>query len=158
MVSPSWKTLKIRVSFKKKRANFFGSFFVYRKRLTKTTYKRYNPPAMVECIFCKIVKGEIPADIIYRDEQVVAFKDLNPQAPFHVLVIPTKHVEKVSDPEAANGEMLSGIFKAIQKLAKDNNLEEGFRVVTNCGEFGGQTVYHIHFHLLGKRQLNWPPG
>ena len=113
---------------------------------------------MSDCLFCKIINGEIPADIVYRDDHVVAFKDISPQAPVHILVIPTAHIEKLTDPAATDGRMLTRIFDIIQKLAKKFELSEGFRIVSNCDEFGGQTVNHIHFHLLGKRQLNWPPG
>lgn len=113
---------------------------------------------MSDCLFCKIVEGEIPADIIYRDENVVAFKDINPQAPVHVLVIPVRHIGRLTDPEASDGKVLSAIFSTIQKLAAELKLEQGFRVVANCGPEAGQTVYHIHFHVLGKRSLNWPPG
>jgi histidine triad (HIT) family protein len=110
------------------------------------------------CLFCKIVKGEIPADIVHRDDQVVAFRDISPQAPVHILVIPVKHIASLTEPEASNGEMLSKIFAVIQKIAADMKLDKGFRVVTNCGSDGGQTVDHIHFHVLGKRSLTWPPG
>ncbi len=113
---------------------------------------------MSDCLFCKIVDGKIPAEIIYRDEKVVAFKDINPQAPVHVLVIPVRHIDRLTSPEAAEGETLAAVFAVVQKLAADLQLENGFRVVTNCGPDGGQTVFHIHFHLLGKRSLNWPPG
>jgi len=113
---------------------------------------------MSDCLFCKIVEGKIPAEIIYRDEKVLAFKDINPQAPFHSLVIPTRHIDRLTSKEAANGELLSAIFSAIQKIADQHKLENGFRVVSNCGPDAGQTVFHIHFHVLGKRSLNWPPG
>ena len=113
---------------------------------------------MSDCLFCKIVAGEIPADVVYRDENVVAFKDINPQAPVHLLVIPVKHIAKVTEPQAADGEMLSSIYKTIRLLAEKFQLDKGFRIVTNCGDEGGQTVYHLHFHLLGQRKLDWPPG
>ncbi|GAB1354560.1 MAG TPA: histidine triad nucleotide-binding protein [Candidatus Rifleibacterium sp.] len=113
---------------------------------------------MEQCLFCKIVDGKIPAEIVYRDDSVVAFKDINPQAPVHVLVIPVKHVAKLTDPAASDGKMLSQIFATIARLAGELGLEKGFRVVANCGDEAGQTVHHIHFHVLGKRRLNWPPG
>lgn len=109
-------------------------------------------------MFCKIIDGTVPADIVYRDENVVAFRDINPQAPVHILVIPVKHVASLTSPEATDGKMLTEVFSTIQKIAADNGLEKGFRVVANCGEDGGQTVHHIHFHVLGKRILTWPPG
>lgn len=113
---------------------------------------------MSDCLFCKIVDKKIPADIVYRDDNVVAFRDINPQAPVHLLVVPVKHIEKLTDTQAADGKMLATIYTTIQKLAKEFKLDNGFRVVTNCGDDGGQTVYHIHFHILGQRQLKWPPG
>jgi histidine triad (HIT) family protein len=113
---------------------------------------------MSGCLFCKIVNGEIPAEIIHRDENTLAFKDINPQAPVHVLVIPHKHITRLTSPEAVDGKMLAQIFVTIQKIAQQMKLDNGFRVVTNCGADGGQTVDHIHFHVLGKRSLSWPPG
>ncbi len=113
---------------------------------------------MKDCIFCKIVGGDIPADIVYKDETVVAFKDLNPQAPVHVLIVPRTHVESLREPAASDGKLLEGVFSAVRKLADQLELDKGFRVVANYGEYGGQSVYHIHFHLLGRRQMSWPPG
>lgn len=109
-------------------------------------------------MFCKIIDGKIPADIVYRDENVVAFRDINPQAPVHLLVIPVQHIDKLTDEAAKNGKMLESVFSVVGKLAQENNLEQGFRVVINCGENGGQTVGHLHFHVLGKRVMSWPPG
>lgn len=109
----------------------------------------------MECIFCKIVKGEIPAKKVYEDNDVLAFHDINPQAPIHILIIPKKHYSNILQTELKE---IEPIFKAIKKLASDLELEEGFRIVNNCGELGGQTVEHVHFHLLGKRRLTWPPG
>lgn len=108
---------------------------------------------MENCLFCKIIDGSIPSDIVYRDEHVVAFKDINPQAPVHILVIPTKHIASLAEPEASDGEMLQHVFSVIAKLAKDFDLKNGFRVISNVGEDGGQTVKHLHFHLLGKRKF-----
>jgi histidine triad (HIT) family protein len=113
---------------------------------------------MSECLFCRIISGEIPGSIVYQDDHVVAFKDVNPQAPVHVLVVPRRHVPTLLEPEAASGELLSHVYSAIQKVAADLNLDKGFRVVANYGPDGGQTVYHIHFHLLGRRVMGWPPG
>ena len=113
---------------------------------------------MEQCLFCRIVAGEIPAEIVYRDENAVVFKDINPQAPVHLLVIPVRHIARLTDPEAADGTMLAQVFTVIQKMAADHGLEEGFRVVTNCGENAGQTVQHLHFHILGRRCMSWPPG
>jgi len=113
---------------------------------------------MEQCLFCRIITGEIPAEIVHRDENAVVFKDINPQAPVHLLVIPTRHIARLTDPEAADGKMLSQVFTVIQKMADEHGLEAGFRVVTNCGENAGQTVHHLHFHILGRRCMSWPPG
>ncbi|MBM7614656.1 histidine triad nucleotide-binding protein [Alkaliphilus hydrothermalis] len=115
---------------------------------------------MSECIFCKIVNGEIPAKKVYENEKVLAFHDISPVAPIHLLIIPKKHIPSVLDVEAKDAmEIMPEVFVAVSKLAKDFKLEDaGFRLVNNCGSDGGQTVAHLHFHLLGGRQLQWPPG
>lgn len=109
-------------------------------------------------MFCRIVEGKIPAEVVHRDEKVVAFKDINPQAPVHLLVIPVKHIENLMKADVQDSESLVAVFAAIKELAVKHGLEEGFRVVTNCGENGGQTVGHLHFHVLGRRVMSWPPG
>lgn len=108
---------------------------------------------MEDCIFCKIIKGEIPSQKVYEDEDILAFKDINPLAPVHILVIPKKHIETTNDLEEVDELIIGKIFTIIKKLAKENNLENGYRVVNNCGEDGGQEVKHLHFHLLGGRKL-----
>lgn len=113
---------------------------------------------MVDCLFCKIVAGEIPSTKIYEDENVYAFADIDPQAPFHAIVIPKKHISSAAEIDGNNSVLISKVFEAIAKIAKQENLENGFRVVNNCGADGGQTVGHIHFHLLARRNLAWPPG
>ena len=113
---------------------------------------------MSDCLFCKIVQGTIPAKIIHRDDQVVAFHDINPQAPVHFLVVPVKHVSNLLEPAAVDGAMLSSVYRTVQKLTGESGLQNGFRVVANCGSDGGQTVSHLHFHVLGKRPMAWPPG
>ncbi|MBQ5764920.1 MAG: histidine triad nucleotide-binding protein [Clostridia bacterium] len=112
----------------------------------------------MDCLFCKIINGEIPSTKVYEDDMVYAFNDIDPKAPFHVIVIPKKHITSAADITNENSSYISAIFEAIAKIAKENNLEKGFRVVNNCGEDGGQTVGHIHFHLLARRNLAWPPG
>lgn len=114
---------------------------------------------MENCIFCKIVKGEIPSDKVYEDEKVLAFKDINPEAPVHVLIIPKNHIGSINELTEENRDIISHIFITAKNIAQKLGIaDNGYRVVTNCGEDGGQTVGHIHFHLLGGRTLKWPPG
>ncbi len=109
-------------------------------------------------IFKKIIDGEIPADIVYQDEQCLAFRDINPQAPTHVLVIPKKEIASLAAVGDDDRQLLGHLQLVIGKLARDLALDGGYRVVLNCGPDGGQDVEHLHFHLLGGRQLTWPPG
>ena len=113
---------------------------------------------MADCLFCKIAAGEIPSSKIYEDESVYAFSDINPQAPFHAIVIPKEHIASTDDINAQNSHLIAKVFEAIAKIAVQENLEDGYRVVTNCGKDAGQTVGHIHFHVLARRYLQWPPG
>ena len=115
---------------------------------------------MADCIFCKIAQKEIPSQLVYEDEQVAAFRDLEPQAPVHVLVIPKKHVESLLALTAVDKDLVSHIMiDVIPQLAKELQVDEkGFRVVANTGDEGGQSVKHLHFHLLGGRSMQWPPG
>ncbi len=113
---------------------------------------------MNDCLFCKIIAGEIPSTKVYEDEYVYAFLDIDPQAPFHAVIVPKIHIKSAEEINGENSLYVAKIFEAIAKIAKDNSLEKGFRVVNNCGEEGGQTVGHIHFHLLARRNLQWPPG
>ena len=113
---------------------------------------------MSGCLFCNIVNKEIPANLIYEDDKVLAFKDINPQSPVHFLVIPKEHIDSINSVEEGNKEVLGHILYTISKLAKEQNLESGYRIVNNCGKDGGQTVNHIHFHVLGGREMMWPPG
>lgn len=113
----------------------------------------------MNCIFCKIVKKEIPSKIVYEDELVLAFEDIAPQAPIHILVIPKKHYSTLLEMNEEEKELLGHIFMVIKKIAKEKGVDErGFRIVLNCNSQAGQTVYHVHFHLLAGRQMHWPPG
>lgn len=112
----------------------------------------------MDCIFCKIINKEIPSKIIYEDEKILIFNDINPEAPVHFLVIPKKHIESAEKITPQNSEIISYIFTKITEIAKKLNLTNGFRIVNNCGDDGGQTVKHIHFHVLGGKKLSWPPG
>ncbi len=112
----------------------------------------------MDCLFCSIVKGEIPSTKIYENEWVYAFKDIDPQAPFHAIIIPKEHIASAADITAENSVLVAKVFEAVAEIAKNEKLENGFRVVNNCGADGGQTVGHIHFHLLARRNLAWPPG
>jgi histidine triad (HIT) family protein len=113
---------------------------------------------MSETIFSRIILKEIPADIVYEDELVMAFRDVNPQAPVHILVIPKQPIESLATACAADQAVLGHILLVIQQVAIQEGLDKGYRVVSNVGSDGGQTVLHLHFHLLGKRSLTWPPG
>lgn len=113
---------------------------------------------MSDCLFCKIAAGEIPSTKIYEDEYVYAFADIAPQAPFHAIIIPKEHIASADEITADNSILVAKVFEAVAKIAKAEKLEKGYRVVNNCGEEGGQTVGHIHFHLLARRNLAWPPG
>lgn len=114
---------------------------------------------MTDCLFCKIASGEIPGDIVYQDDDVLAFRDLSPQAPVHFLVIPKKHISTINDIQPADAELIGKMYLAAQAVAKDEGMDDsGYRCVMNCNDDGGQTVHHIHLHVLGKRRMNWPPG
>lgn len=113
---------------------------------------------MSDCLFCKIIKGEIPSTKIYEDDYVYAFLDIEPQAPFHAVIVPKIHLTSAMDIDSENSVYIAKIFEAVKLIAEKENLENGFRVVNNCGKDGGQTVGHLHFHLLARRYLQWPPG
>ncbi len=114
---------------------------------------------MSNCLFCRIAAGEIPAKLAYEDDDVVAFHDINPQAPLHVLIIPRQHIATINDLTADNAELVGKLFLAAKKIAADAGYaENGYRVTMNCGADAGQTVFHIHLHLLAGRVLEWPPG
>ena len=114
---------------------------------------------MSDYIFCKIANGEIPSDIIYQDDKVIAFNDIDPQSPVHFLVIPKEHIPSIRYIDEENVSLISHVILVINKIAKEKGLEKnGYRIVNNCGEYGGQTVEHLHFHVLGGRYLLWPPG
>ncbi len=114
---------------------------------------------MEECLFCKIVKKEIPAEMVYEDKKLIAIKDIHPQAPVHLLVIPKKHISTLLDLSEEDKELIGHIYLAANRLAKKKSTAQcGFRIVANCGPDSGQEVFHIHFHLLGGRKLGWPPG
>ena len=112
-----------------------------------------------DCLFCKIIAGDIPADVIYESDSAIAFRDLNPQAPTHVLIIPRQHVSTINDIGVEHHEILGSLFSAAKTIAADEGLaDDGYRVVMNCNEAAGQTVFHLHLHLLGGRTFKWPPG
>ena len=112
----------------------------------------------MDCLFCKILEGEIPAERVYEDDQVIAFRDINPQAPFHCLVIPRKHISTLNDIADEDREVVGHMIQAAAKIAKQEGFnQDGYRTVFNCNTHGGQTVYHIHLHLLGGKPMGWPP-
>lgn len=114
---------------------------------------------MTDCLFCKMVSGDITPDTVYEDEDVLAFRDINPQAPMHVLVVPKQHVSTLNDLDADNSALIGKMMMAAARIAQQEGFaEQGYRTVMNCNDYGGQTVFHIHLHLLGGRVMHWPPG
>lgn len=112
----------------------------------------------MDCLFCKIINGEIPSSKIYEDEFVLAFKDIEPQAPFHAVIVPKEHIASANEINSFNSFLVAKVFEAAAKIAESEHLERGFRIVNNCGEDGGQSVGHIHFHMMAGRQFAWPAG
>ena len=113
----------------------------------------------MNCLFCKIIKGEIPSAKVYEDDKVYAFRDIEPQAPVHILIIPKAHIASANELTEENASIVGHIFAVAAKITKEEGIAEGgYRIVNNCGEDGGQTVKHLHFHMLGGRSLAWPPG
>tara|TARA_B100001778_G_C18593852_1_gene633605 strand:+ start:1367 stop:1765 length:399 start_codon:yes stop_codon:yes gene_type:complete len=112
-----------------------------------------------DCLFCKIVEKKIPADIVYESEDIIAFKDIEPKAPIHCLIIPKKHISTINDIDGSNSNIIGLMYEAAAQLARTLNVDkDGYRVVMNCNSNGGQTVYHIHLHFLAGRRFSWPPG
>ena len=113
----------------------------------------------MSCIFCRIVNKEIPAKIVYEDDKVLAFNDINPQAPYHILVIPKKHISTLLDLTEEDKDLIGHIYLVMKKLAQGLGVaERGYRVVVNCNREAGQTIFHVHFHFLAGREMHWPPG
>ena len=113
----------------------------------------------MNCLFCKIAKGELPATIVYRDEAIMAFDDIHPQAPIHKILIPIKHISTLNEIKEGDDALVAKLVERATKLAKELNIaESGYRIVSNCNKGAGQSVFHIHFHLLGGRPMHWPPG
>lgn len=112
-----------------------------------------------DCLFCKIAAEEIPATIRFQDSQVVVFEDVAPQAPYHLLIVPRKHIPTTLDLTPEDNDMIGHVYQVAQRVAQEAGFAEtGFRIVNNCNRDGGQSVWHLHFHLMGGRQMNWPPG
>ncbi len=113
----------------------------------------------MDCLFCKIIAGEIPSTKVYENDKVYAFRDINPEAPVHVLIVPKEHISSANELTEKNGAVVADVFLAAKEIAAAEGIAEGgYRIVNNCGEDGGQTVKHLHFHMLGGRSLAWPPG
>ncbi len=113
----------------------------------------------MDCLFCKIVNNEVPAKIVYRDDLVLAFEDINPQAPHHILIIPQKHISTINELTSEDNELIGHMVQTAKLLAKELNVaDEGYRLVMNCNASAGQTVFHVHIHLMGGRRFTWPPG
>jgi len=114
---------------------------------------------MSDCLFCKFVNGEIQPNTVYEDDEVLAFRDINPQAPTHILVVPKRHIPTLNDLQDADGALIGKLYLTAQRVAREEGLaEDGYRTVINCNEAAGQSVFHIHLHLLGGRRMQWPPG
>lgn len=113
---------------------------------------------MDDCIFCKIASGEIPSTKVYEDDRIIAFNDLNPQAPVHILIIPKEHIKWAYDINEINSSVVAHIFESIPGIARNAGVSDGFRIVNNCGDCAGQSVKHLHFHLMGGRSFGWPAG
>jgi histidine triad (HIT) family protein len=113
---------------------------------------------MENCLFCKIVAGQIPSSVVYENEDVIAFRDIDPKAPQHILIVPRRHIPSMADLNPEDAQLLTHIFMAAKHVAHESGLEQGYRFLTNTGPDSGQTVPHLHFHLLGGRKLGWPPG
>jgi len=111
-----------------------------------------------ECIFCRIAQGAAPASVVYQDEEITAFRDIHPQAPVHILIIPNRHITNVSCVEPGDISVLGKMFLVARQLAAQENIADGYRMVINSGPVAGQSVYHLHMHLLGGRRMGWPPG
>ena len=113
----------------------------------------------MDCLFCKIIAGDIPSNKVYEDDKVYAFRDIEPQAPVHILIIPKVHIASANEFTGENASVVGHIFAVAAKIAKEEGIADGgYRIVNNCGQDGGQTVGHLHFHMLGGRSLQWPPG
>ena len=112
----------------------------------------------MDCLFCKIINGEIPSNKVYEDDQVFAFRDIEPQAPTHILIIPKQHIKSAAEIDESNSSVVAHIFEVAAKIAKQEGLDDGFRIVNNCGDLAGQTVKHLHLHLMGGREFGWPAG
>jgi histidine triad (HIT) family protein len=115
--------------------------------------------AETECLFCRIIAGEVPARFVHQDDEIVAFHDINPRAPTHVLLVPTRHITSAAELTEADAPMLGRLFDVAARIAREAGIADGgYRIVTNVGRDGGQTVDHLHFHLMGGRSFSWPPG
>jgi histidine triad (HIT) family protein len=113
---------------------------------------------MIDCLFCRVISGEIPAKRVYEDEHTLAFEDINPQAPTHVLIIPKKHVRGLKEAQAEDAELIGRLHLAAAEIGRQRGIEDGYRTVLNVGPKSGQSVFHIHVHLIGGRDMKWPPG
>ena len=112
----------------------------------------------MDCLFCKIINGEIPSAKVYEDDTVFAFRDIEPQAPVHILIVPKQHIKSAAEITCENSAVIAHIFEVAAKIAESEGLTDGYRIVNNCGDSVGQTVKHIHFHLMGGRDFAWPAG
>ena len=112
----------------------------------------------MDCLFCKITNGEIPSNKVYEDDRVFAFRDIAPQAPTHILIIPKQHIKSAAEIDESNSDVVAHSCEVAAKITKQEGLDDGFRIINNCGDIAGQTVKHLHFHLMGGREFGWPAG
>ena len=127
-------------------------------RLCANSHPNAMFSSMTDCLFCKIIRGEIPARKVHEDEHTLAFEDISPQAPTHVLIVPKKHIRGLQEAEAEDAELIGHLHLAAAKIGRQRGIEEGYRTVLNVGPKSGQSVFHLHLHLIGGRDLKWPPG
>ena len=129
------------------------------KKWGKNQKRALSPFSMSDCIFCKMAKKEIKCDLVYEDGNVLAFRDINPQAPTHILIIPRKHISTILDAKESDAALIGHLYLVASELARREKIDEkGFRLVVNCNRDAGQAVFHLHLHLLGGRSFSWPPG
>jgi histidine triad (HIT) family protein len=155
----SYRNCQTSSLISRKSANLNGNTTVILLKFSISLNPRHHKEVKMDCLFCKIIKDEIPAKIQYQDDLVIAFEDIHPQAPIHTLIIPRLHIHNLNELTAESLPLVGHMVHTASKLAKEFKIaESGYRVIMNCNSDGGQSVFHIHLHLLGGRLMSWPPG